>query len=110
MIIRAEITGGTFSVFGVVKDGETALYDVFSAGDFGSHPLNNEASGTYDIIDSGGKEGGEYITIEFKRALVTGDEYDNPLSNGVTKIIWSYVSSDELRGKHSNRGYGELDL
>ncbi len=97
-------------VFGFVKDGVTTVYDLFSTGTFGPHPPDTELGGTDDIIEFGGKEEGGYTTIEFKRALDTGDEYDNPLSKGSNKIIWSYGSDDKLTPKHSHRGYGEIEL
>jgi len=97
-------------VFGFVKDGETTVHDLFSTGDFGPHPPDTQMGGTNDITVSAGKEEDGYTTIEFQRALVTGDQYDNPLSSGQNKIIWSYGSADDLEPKHSSRGYGELDL
>jgi hypothetical protein len=97
-------------VFGIVKDGQVAVHDMFSTGDFGPHPLDTELGGTDDIIDFGGIEDGEYTVIEFQRALVTGDDYDNPLSAGENGIIWAYGSSDSLTFKHSNKGYGKIDL
>jgi hypothetical protein len=97
-------------IFGFVEDGQTTVLDLFSTGDFGPHPPDAQLGGTNDIIDFGGKEEGEYTIIEFSRALVTDDEYDNPLSSGANKIIWSYGSSDEFDRQHSTRGYGELDL
>ncbi len=97
-------------VFGFVKDGETTIYDLFSTGDFGPHPPDTELGGTDDILEFGGTEVDGYTTVEFKRALNTGDEYDNEVSPGSNKIIWSYGSSDSLSRKHSNRGYGELEL
>ena len=97
-------------VFGFVKDGEVSIFDMFSTGDFGPHPLDTELGGTDDIADFGGKEDGGFTTIEFKRRLITGDEYDNPLSAGKNKIIWSYGSTDSPTLRHSQRGYGELTL
>jgi hypothetical protein len=97
-------------VFGIVKDGQVAVHDMFSTGDFGPHPLDTKLGGTDDIIDFGGIEDGEYTVIEFQRALVTGDDYDNPLSAGENGIIWAYGSSDSLTFKHSNKGYGKIDL
>jgi hypothetical protein len=97
-------------VLGFVSDGETKVYDLFSTGDFGPHPEDTELGGTDDIIDFGGAEDEGYTTIEFQRALVTEDEYDNPLTSGTNAILWSYGSADELSLKHSIRGYGELDL
>jgi len=97
-------------IFGFVQDSETTVYDLFSTGDFGPHPPDTDLGGTYDVIESGGREQGGYTTIEFKRLLNTGDEYDNPLQSGVNKIIWSYGSADELSLQHTARGYGEIDL
>jgi hypothetical protein len=97
-------------VFGFVKDGETTVSDLFSTGNFGPHHPDTELGGTDDISEFGGKEEGGYTTIEFKRALNTGDKYDNTLSKGANKIIWAYGSSDSLTQKHATRGYGEMKL
>ena len=97
-------------IFGFVKDGETTILDMFSTGDFGPHPPDMELGGTGDITEYGGSEEDGVTTIEFKRALDTGDKYDTPLSQGTNKIIWSFGSSDEITRKHTNRGYGEIDL
>jgi hypothetical protein len=97
-------------VFGFVSNGETTVFDLFSTGDFGPHPPDMDLGGTNDIADSGGKEENGNTVIEFKRALDTGDVYDNSLTNGVNKIIWSYGSTDEFTQQHSTRGYGELLL
>ena len=97
-------------ILGFVKDGEAHVLDLFSTGDFGPHPPDTELGGTFDIIDFGGKEADGYTIIEFKRALDTGDQYDNKLSNGNNKIIWSYGTVDEYTRQHTNRGYGEITL
>jgi len=97
-------------VFGFVEGEETTVYDLFSTGDFGPHPPDIELGGTEDILQSGGREEGEFTTVEFKRALNTGDDYDIPLSQGVNKIIWAYGSEDKLTQKHTERGYGEISL
>jgi len=97
-------------VLGFVKDGETTVYDLFSTGDFGPHPPDTNLGGTDDILEFAGKEEGGFTTIEFKRAMDTGDKYDKPLVRGANKIIWAYGSSDSLSGRHSNRGYGEFTL
>jgi hypothetical protein len=97
-------------VLGFVKDGKAEVMDLYSTDDFGSHPTDTELGGTYDIMAIGGKEGGGFTTIEFKRSLTTGDNYDIPITEGVNKIIWSYGSSDNPTIKHSDRGYGEINL
>ncbi len=97
-------------VFGYVEDGEAAVLDLYSTGDFGPHPPDIEQGGTDDIVEYGGTEADGYTTIEFKRALVTGDRFDHELSSGKNQIIWAFGPSDDLSPKHSSRGYGEIDL
>jgi hypothetical protein len=97
-------------IIGYVKDGKTVVQDHFSTGDFGPHRADTELGGKDDILESAGKEADGYTTIEFKRALNTGDKYDQPLSKGVNEIIWSYGSDDQPTQKHVTRGYGEIDL
>lgn len=95
-------------IFGYVEDGKVTVFDLFSTGDFGPHPPDIEQGGTDDVLEFGGTETEEFTTIEFKRALVTGDEFDNELSPGTNQIIWAYGSSDSLSPRHSKRGYGEI--
>ena len=97
-------------VLGFVKDGQAVVIDQFSTGSFGPHQPDTELGGSNDIVEFAGIEEDGYTTLEFKRALVTGDSYDHPLSAGENKIIWAYSSGDEVSLKHSKRGYGMLDL
>jgi len=97
-------------IFGFVKDGQAEVQDLYSTGAFGPHPPDTELGGTDDILVFGGKEEGGFTTIEFKRLLNTGDEFDISISKGVNKIIWAYGSNDSLSMKHSTRGYGEINL
>ena len=101
---------GADMVFGYVEDGKVIILDLYSTGDFGPHPPDTDQGGTDDIIEYGGSETDSYTTIEFKRALATGDQYDHELSGGKNQIIWSFGSRDDLSLKHSNKGYGEIDL
>jgi hypothetical protein len=97
-------------VLGFVGDGKATVYDLYSTGDFGPHPLDTDLGGTDDIMEFGGKEMGGYTTIEFKRLLDTGDKYDRSLSVGTNQIIWSYGSDDDPTIHHVNRGVAEIDL
>jgi outer membrane protein assembly factor BamB len=97
-------------IFGFVKDGKTEIYDLFSTGAFGPHPQDTELGGTDDILESGGKEENGYTVIEFKRALKTGDKYDQELAKGNNQVLWAYGPSDSLDVKHSARGYGEITI
>jgi hypothetical protein len=95
-------------ILGSVKDEETEIYDMFGTGPV-VHGVDTELGGTHDILDFGGREGNGYTTIEFRRLLHTGDEYDIHLPKGTNTIIWAYGARDE-RTKHSHRGYGEIQL
>ena len=97
-------------VFGYVEDGQVTVLDLYSTGDFGPHPPDIEQNGTDDIIEYGGTEADGYTTIEFKRALATGDRYDHDLSGGNNQIIWAFGSLDNFSMRHSQRGYGEIVL
>jgi len=97
-------------IFGMVADGQTTVSDQFSTGRTGPHSPDTELGGSGDILEFAGSEAGGYTTIEFKRLLSTGDEYDNDLAPGTTAIIWSYSSADSLTQKHSARGSGEITL
>lgn len=97
-------------VFGFVKDGEATVHDSFSTGPYGPHSVDTEIGGTNDILDFGGSENNGVTRIEFKRALNTGDDYDNQFFKGTNKIIWAYGSDDESTQKHTARGYGEITL
>lgn len=97
-------------IFGFVREGETKIYDLFSTGDFGPHPPDIELGGTNNVDVFAGTEDPEYTTIEIKRDLDTGDEFDIALSSGLNSIIWAYGREDGLSAGHSARGYGELDL
>jgi hypothetical protein len=97
-------------VLGVVQDGKTTVIDEYSTGNFGPHSADTELGGSDDILESGGKEDGTFTTIEFKRKLDTGDEYDRAFSTGKNMIIWAYGADDQLDRKHAGRGHGEIDL
>lgn len=96
-------------IFGIVKDGQAEVYDMFSIGVWGPHPQDTELGGTSDITEFGGAETDGYTIIEFKRALNTNDaSYDTPLTKGINAVIWSFGSSDNLSIQHSTKGYGEV--
>jgi hypothetical protein len=97
-------------IFGAVSNGKTSVSDEFSTGTFGPHSPDTELGGSDDIIEFGGREDGGFTTIEFSRALDTGDNYDNVLTKGTVKIIWAYGSSDDFDGQHTSRGSGEITL
>jgi hypothetical protein len=93
-------------VLGVVDGDDVIISDEFGTG-FTTHKPDTELGGTDDILEYGGTEQGGFMTIEFKRALDTGDPYDAVLGEGTITIIWAYSSSKSLTAYHSaTRGYG----
>jgi hypothetical protein len=100
----------TDMVLGFVQDGEVSVLDMFSTGDLGPCSADSELGGSDDVVDFGGREDGGDTTVEFKRLLSTGDEYDGGLSSGINEIIWAYSSLDDVRQKHAERGHGEIRL
>jgi len=97
-------------ILGFVDNGTVNVFDLFSTGDFGPHPLDTELGGTDDIVEFGGTDDGAYTIIEFKRLLDTQDEFDNEIVDGKNQIIWSFGNADDLEIKHSSRGYGEIEI
>ena len=97
-------------VLGFVADGQVTILDMFSPFDFGPHPPDTEQGGTFDILEFGGREENGRTTIEFKRALDTGDELDNILTQGANKIIWSYGATDAIDQRHAVRGEDSIVL
>ena len=97
-------------VQGLVTAGVAEVLDLFSIGDYGPHPADVDQGGTDDILESGGAEVDGYTTIEFKRALITGDSYDKPLTPGTNPILWAFGSGDSTTQKHATRGRGEILL
>jgi len=97
-------------VFGYFKEGQATVLDLYSTGNFGPHPPDEELGGTDDIIEFGGDESNGYTIIEFKRLLVTGDEYDKDISKGTLSVIWAFGNADDLDRSHSKRGSGEIDI
>ena len=97
-------------VLGVVDGDDVMISDEFGTGRT-THRPDTELGGTDDILEYGGTEQGEFMTIEFKRALSTGDPYDAVLGEGTITIMWAYSDSKSLTEYHStNRGYGEITL
>lgn len=98
-------------ILGYVENGETFVFDLFSEKAEGPHRFDEALGGTSDIIEYAGTEADGYTIIEFKRALNTGDPYDNIITPGSVNIMWSYSASDSLLDSHeSHRGYSTIDF
>jgi hypothetical protein len=97
-------------ILGYVQNGKAQVFDMYSTGAFGPHPQDTELGGTDDVLSPAGTEDGQYTVIEFKRALYTGDKYDNALVKGANKIIWAYGPNKDTSLKHTARGYGQIEI
>lgn len=97
-------------VIGTVRGDNAGVSDQFSTGTFGPHLPDVELGGTIDIREFAGREQGDYTTIEFSRALDTGDKYDNVITRGTMKIILAYGSTDDTTQQHSVRRSEEITI
>ncbi len=99
-------------IMGSVNGKNTTLLDEYCTGNYGPHLNDTELGGTYDILEYGGKEEGNYTAIEFKRKMNTGDKYDKAFSPGENiSIIWATADSKDDNVKHNiAKGEGVLAL
>lgn len=101
---------GADMILGMVQNGEAVVSDQFSTGMYGPHIPDTELGGSDDITEYNGREEGGTTIIEFKRPLVTGDEYDNNISGDSVSLIWSYSSDDDFTRKHIARSSSVIDI
>ena len=103
---------GADMMFGYVKsDGTTMVYDLYNTGPLGPHTNDTNLGGTFDILDNGGKEANGITTVEFKRKLNTGDQYDLPFNHGTNHLIWAIGRVDEVTATtHYARGYADISI
>ncbi|MFX0065051.1 MAG: DOMON domain-containing protein [Candidatus Hermodarchaeota archaeon] len=95
----------------VTTAGDTEILDAYSTGATGPHPLDIDLGGTTDISEYNGTEASNLTTIEFKRQLITNDDYDKPFSSGTTiTIIWGLGSGDDFDAPHFKRGSASFNL
>ncbi|MFX1533278.1 MAG: DOMON domain-containing protein [Promethearchaeota archaeon] len=95
----------------VTTAGDTEILDAYATGPTGPHPPDIDLGGTADITEYNGTEANEFTTIEFKRQLVTDDDYDNPFpSNTTIKIIWALGSADDFNTPHVQKGSASFNL
>ena len=108
-------------ILGFVKGDETTIYDLFSTDQPGIFAQDIVLGGSKDILEFGGAEGLEgadqddeegvvSTIIEFKRKLLTGDLYDQPLLDGANTITWAYGPEDSRDSSDTDRGFGVIDL
>ncbi|MGA1822720.1 MAG: DOMON domain-containing protein, partial [Thermoplasmatota archaeon] len=98
-------------LIGWVDGGGPGLWDTYSTGELGPHPVDTDLGGTDDIIAFNGTESGGFTTIEFIRELTTGDSYDKDIpTTGSLNIIWGLGSSDDPESSHTQRGSGTILL
>ncbi len=81
-------------------------------GNYGPHENDTTLGGTYDILDSGGREGDGFTVVEFKRRMNTGDRFDKAFVLGLkVPMIWAMAGSSSEELKHDvAKGEGTLEL
>lgn len=98
-------------ILGYVSDGKANVFDQYSTGNYGPHLNDTQLGGTYDILESGGREDAGFTTIEFKRKMNTGDKYDKAFTPGQNvSVIWSLSESDSVNVRHTADGMGEVEF
>ena len=109
-------------ILGFVDDaGKVSIYDLFYAEYPGLNPRDAVLGGTNDILEPAGVQGADvevsedeegvvYTTIEFKRKLNTGDQYDQIIYNGPNTVIWAYGREDSRDTAPFEQGYEILEI
>ncbi len=99
-------------IIGSAEGANVTVLDEYSTGNYGPHQNDADLGGTYDILEYGGKENGNYTVIEFKRKMNTGDKFDKAFVPGQNvSIIWAMADSKDNSFKHNvAKGEGVLEL
>ena len=99
-------------IMGSVENGKAVVLDENCTGNYGPHLNDTELGGTYDILESGGKEHGNWTVIELKRKMNTGDRFDKAFIPGQNvSIIWAMADKTSEEVKHNvAKGEGTLEL
>lgn len=99
-------------IIGYVKSSGVYVLDCFHQGaeTDAAHPEDTALGGTNDITVFGGVEENFTTTVEFKRALSTGDAYDYDFVIGPNSIIWAYSGEDNINLKHTPQARGAATI
>jgi len=97
-------------IFAAVDEtGSVTTRDARSLGSYGPFPDDRRLGGSDDIEDAAGSESDGTTTVEFKRAVVTGDPNDYELRfEGGRKIVWATGRSDDFSRSYEQFGVGTL--
>ncbi|MGL1893453.1 MAG: DOMON domain-containing protein [Spirochaetaceae bacterium] len=93
-------------VIGYVSDGVVNIRD-----DYGnwltSHAADEELGGTNDVEAITGSENEDGTRFEFKRKIISTDEFDNTITLGVeTPVIFATGKIDDYNSMHTVKGKG----
>ena len=87
---------------GYLQDGELFMRDDFANTPF-THVADTELGGNDDVIEAAGSEADGVTTIEFKRAIDTSDDFDNPIAQGEAEVYLAYSNADDFISIHTER-------
>ena len=93
-------------IIGYVQNGEVFISDHFGTSAF-AHRKDEDIGGTSDVTNPAGSESGGRTTLEFTLPLDSGDEFDQPLTEGETiTLILAHSGNgeDNFSTKHAKRG------
>jgi hypothetical protein len=99
-------------IMATASKNNATILDEYSTGNYGPHLNDTQLGGTYDILEAGGREEGNYTVIEFKRRMNTGDKFDKAFVQGQNvSIIWAMADAKDPEFKHNvAKGEGVLGL
>ena len=98
--------GNSDVMIGYVSNGQVTLLDSYNASESGNHPIDPNN----DLLNISGSETGGITTIEFTRALNTGDKLDLPLVEGDNVVTWAFGASDDVTQEHSDVGIATITV
>jgi hypothetical protein len=97
-------------IIGYIENGQVTLLDTHDARESGGHPLDSAFGGTSDLFAISGSEANGITTIEFKRKLNTGDQFDLRLIVGTNTLTWAFGVNDSLAQEHSLVGLAVITV
>jgi len=93
---------GVDFVLGYIEDGTLFMRDDFGDTPF-THSADTDLGGSDDVLEAAGSEANGITTIEYKRPIDTGDEFDNPVAQGKAEVYLAHSDADDFVSVHTDR-------
>lgn len=75
-----------------------------------THVADGELGGSDDISERAGSEGEGGTVVELRRALDTGDEYDQAMTKGEMRVLLAHADADDFTSYHKSRSTSMIDF